>query len=128
MPRKKFASELCVYCNSKPSAAPDHVFAREFFLVGQRANLPQVPACVDRNNTKSRLEHHLTASLPFGGRHPDALTNLETMGPKRLAKNARLQRELAQRKGTIWNRTEGGLLVRQMTLPMDGQLEKLWSG
>jgi hypothetical protein len=64
--------------------------------------------------------------LPFGGSHPDALTNLETMVPKRLAKNARLHRALAHSKDTTWNRTEGGLLVRQMTLPMGGQLQKLF--
>jgi hypothetical protein len=93
---------------------------------GQRGNLPQVAACDQCNNEKSRLEHCLTALLPFGGRHADALTNLEMMVPKRLAKNARLQRELAHGRGTTWNRSEGGLLLRQMTLPMGGQLEKLF--
>jgi|SRR6516165_636442 hypothetical protein len=92
MRRKQFAGQLCVYCNSNPAVVPDHVFAREFFLVNQRDNLPQVPACDKCNNEKSRLEHHLTALLPFGGSHADALTNLETMVPKRLAKNARLHR------------------------------------
>jgi hypothetical protein len=124
---KKFSGELCVYCNTRPGVVPDHIFAREFFLVNQRGNLPQVPACDQCNNEKSRLEHHLTSVLPFGGRHPDALANLETMVPKRLGKNARLHRELAQGRGRMWNRTEGGMLVRQMTLPMEGQLDKLFA-
>jgi hypothetical protein len=123
---KKFAGELCVYCNSKSSGAPDHVFAREFFLVNQRGNLPQVPACQDCNNAKSRLEHYLTALLPFGGRHADAPINLESMVPKRLAKNARLHRALGRNKSTIWNSAESGLSVPQMALPIDGQLEKLF--
>lgn len=126
MRSKKFAGELCVYCNSRPAVVADHVFAREFFLLKQRGNLPQVPVCDQCNNEKSRLEHRLTALLPFGGRHADALTNLETMVPKRLAKNARLQRELAHGRDTTWNRSEGGLLLQQMTLPVDGQLEKLF--
>jgi len=126
MRRKQFAGELCVYCNSNPAVVPDHVFARKFFPVNQRDNLPQVPACHKCNNEKSRLEHHLTALLPFGGSHADALTNLETMVPKRLAKNARLHRALAHGRDTTWNRSKGGLLVRQMTLPMGGQLEKLF--
>jgi hypothetical protein len=126
MRSKKFAGELCVYCNGSPAVDPDHVFAREFFLVNQRAHLPQVPSCKKCNTEKSLLEHHLTALLPFGGSHADALANLQTMVPKRLAKNARLHRELAHGRGTTWNRSEGGLLVRQMTLPMGGQLEKLF--
>jgi hypothetical protein len=126
MRSKKYAGELCVYCNSKPAVVLDHVFARKFFLLNQRGTLPQVPACDQCNNEKSRLEYRLTALLPFGGRHADALTNLETMVPKRLAKNARLHSELAHGRGTTWNRSKGGLLVRQMTLPMGGQLEKLF--
>src|SRR5260370_17629977 len=126
MRSKKYAGELCFYCNSNPAVVLDHVLARKFFLLNQRGTLPQVPACDQCNNEKSRLEHRLTALLPFGGRHADALTNLETMVPKRLAKNARLHSELAHGRGTTWNRSEGGLLVRQMTLPMGGQLEKLF--
>ena len=102
------------------------MFAREFFLVHRRDNLPQVPACADCNNAKSQLEHHLTALLPFGGRHADALDNLQSMVPKRFAKNAKLHRELVAGQGTVWNRTEGSLLVRQMTLPIAGQLERLF--
>lgn len=45
---------------------------------------------------KSRaLELEFMIVLAFGGRHPDAMKNLETMVPKRLAKNAKLKAELA---------------------------------
>ena len=44
----------------------DHVIARGFFLPSERGELPQVPACKQCNNEKSRIEHHLTTVLPFG--------------------------------------------------------------
>ena len=81
MRSKKFAGELCVYCNSSPAVVPDHVFAREFFLVNQRDKLPQVPACDKCNNEKSHLEHYLTALLPFGGSHADVVAWLHRPFP-----------------------------------------------
>jgi len=62
MRSKKFAGELCVYCNSRPAVVPDHVFARKFFLLNKRGNLPQVPACDQCNNEKSRLTATYTIS------------------------------------------------------------------
>lgn len=91
---KKYRNKLCVYCGNKPSATGDHVWAREFCLVKYRNNLPQVPTCEDCNNEKSRLEHYLTTVLPFGGRHRDAAATLETMVPKRLARNQKLAKVL----------------------------------
>jgi 5-methylcytosine-specific restriction endonuclease McrA len=79
--RFKFASETCAYCATQPATTADHVFSREFFLVKRRANLPQVPACNSCNNAKSRLEHYLTAALPFGGRHTDSTENLTNLVP-----------------------------------------------
>jgi hypothetical protein len=73
----------------------DHVFAREFFLVERRANLPKVPACVACNGAKSQLEHYLTAVLPFGGQHADGLVHLTEMVPGRLARNQKLARGLS---------------------------------
>jgi hypothetical protein len=84
---KRFKGLLCAYCSQRPAVTGDHLFAREFFLKTQRANLPQVPTCDRCNGEKSKLEHYLTAVLPFGGRHPDALTNLSQMVEPRLAKN-----------------------------------------
>jgi hypothetical protein len=45
---------------------------------------------------KSKLELYLATVLPFGGRHPDALENLVSMVPKRLGRNAKLRRQLAE--------------------------------
>jgi 5-methylcytosine-specific restriction endonuclease McrA len=56
-----FKGKTCVYCAAAPAATMDHVFAREFFLVDRRANLPKVPACQACNGAKSDLEHYLTA-------------------------------------------------------------------
>src|SRR5258706_15162251 len=96
------------------------MFAREFFLTDRRAKFPKLPACEACNNEKSKLEHYLTAVLPFGGRHADSTENLSTLVTPRLAKNARLHNELNAGQGQIWSR-EGGLIVPVRTLPVDGE-------
>ena len=92
---KGFRGKTCVYCATTPAATMDHVFAREFFLVDRRANLPKVPACAACNGAKSQLEHYLTAVIPFGGQHPDGLVHLTEMVPGRLAHNQKLARRLS---------------------------------
>lgn len=94
MSGKRFKGALCVYCACRPSVTGDHVFAREFFTTESRGNLPKVPTCDHCNNEKSKLEHYLTAVLPFGGRHAEASANLAEKVPERLAKNLRLARDL----------------------------------
>ena len=96
MPRRfKFTGETCAYCATRPATTADHVFSREFFLVKRRGNLSQTPACNPCNNAKSKLEHYLTAILPFAGRHTDAVENLGNLVPRRLEKNRALHRRLA---------------------------------
>ena len=117
---KRFRDKPCVYCLTNPSTTTgDHVFAREFFPEAARANLPKVPACESCNNEKSHLEHYLTAVLPFGGRHADALSNLQELVPGRLAKNAKLHRELAHGRGITLTEEQPGVRVPTMTLPFD---------
>jgi hypothetical protein len=117
---KKYRGKICVYCCKCISETADHVFAKEFFLLDKRANLPKVPACNKCNNQKSELEHYLAALLPFGGRHADAHINLVEMVPKRLGKNAKLHRRLAAGRRNVWSREAGGLYVRSLALPIDG--------
>ena len=94
---KRYKNQTCTYCVTPNSSEDgDHVVSREFFLPEHRANLPKVPACKECNNRKSRLEHYLTAVMPFGARHSDAGATLEKLVPRRLAKNAKLSRELAR--------------------------------
>jgi hypothetical protein len=95
---KRFKGEQCVYCSTRPSFTGDHVFARQFFLESDRANLPQAPICKECNDEKSKLEHYLTVLLPFGGRHRQAVENLTSMVPKRLQRNVKLHRQLAESK------------------------------
>lgn len=92
---KKYKGKICVYCAVEASTSADHVFAREFFLLDRRANLPKVPACGGCNGSKSDLERYLTAVLPFGGDHPDSSTILQAEVPRRLARNPKLHRALA---------------------------------
>ncbi len=100
---KKYRGKSCVYCTVSPSTTADHIIARSFFLEKRRLNLPQAPACEQCNARKSQLEHYLATVLPFGGRHPDAIVNLQTMATKRLQKNLRLRGELASglRQSTV---------------------------
>lgn len=115
---KMYKGKLCTYCVDRPSVSADHVFAREFFLVRHRMDLPKVPSCDRCQKEKAELEHYLTTVLPFGGRHPDATENLTTMVPKRLRNNTRLNRTLAQGRNPVWVR-EGDLVVPSSTLPID---------
>ena len=93
---KRFKGLICAYCAHAEAITGDHIFAREFFLNTRRANLPQAPTCEDCNNKKSILEHYLTTVLPFGAKHADASANLTSMVPKRLQKNRKLHRDLAE--------------------------------
>jgi hypothetical protein len=118
MGSKRFRGKLCVYCSERVSVTGDHVFAREFFVHAARDQLPQVPSCEGCNNEKSKLEHYLTAVLPFGGRHTDANETLTLLVPGRLAKNANLRRELQLNQGRTWH-CESNVIHYAMTVPVD---------
>lgn len=125
---KRFKGKLCVYCGQRSSTRTgDHVFAREFFTNDKRDNLPKVPACEHCNNEKSRLEHYLTAVLPFGGVHEDASAALTGMVPSRLAKNERLHREIAEGSEQLLAEEMAGQPLPTLTVPLDGTaLERLF--
>jgi hypothetical protein len=118
MSARRFRGKLCVYCCLRPATTGDHIFSREFFVLGARGNLPQAPACSKCNNDKSRLEHYLTGVLPFGGQHPDAHDNLINLVPGRLARNLPLQRSLSAGQGRIWL-LEDAVFREAMTLPVE---------
>lgn len=98
----------------------DHVIARGFFPPSQRADLPQVPACSACNNAKSKLEHHLLTVLPFGARHAAASRTLNELVPARLARNARLHRELLDAWNHQWKSWYAPCRSAEMKLPLDG--------
>jgi hypothetical protein len=125
---KKFRGKLCAYCGTTPSTTEDHVFAREFFLPEERHNLPKAPACTKCNNEKSKLEQYFTSILPFGGRHDQAATNLQTRVPPRLGKNQKLHKELAATMSRAWLSENGGPFLPSLTIEIDGErLEELVS-
>lgn len=127
MSSKRFKNLICAYCVKRQSVTGDHVFAREFFLPEQRANLPQVPVCELCNNEKSKIEHYLTALLPFGGRHAHSTENMTMQVPKRLQKNQRLHKELNQCQSRV-NLIENGKSAETMALPIrPGTIESLFS-
>jgi hypothetical protein len=92
---KKYKGKVCVYCGKAASTTADHVWARNFCLERNRANLPQVPSCDECNRSKSYLEHYLATVLPFGALHADSAETINVLVPKRLEKNAKLHRELS---------------------------------
>jgi hypothetical protein len=98
---KGFKGKTCIYCARAVAATMDHVFAREFFIVDRRADLPKVPACQACNSAKSGLEHYLTAVLPFGGRHADGAAHLSGMVPGRLARNQKLARRISAKLSSV---------------------------
>jgi hypothetical protein len=121
MASKKYIGKTCVYCTKAAATTADHVFAREFFLADQRANLPKVPACAACNRAKSDLERYLTAVLPFAGRYGGALGQLTNEVPRRLAKNPRLHEQLAAGRQRGWWQKKSGIIVPATVLPLDGQ-------
>jgi len=124
---KRFKGKTCVYCaTASASETGDHVLARQFVPVARRSQIPVVPACKRCNKEKSDLERYLTTVLLFGGRHPDAAANLQNDGPRRLAKNQKLHRELAKGRSRLLTKEPSGLLVNALTVPIDGEkVEKL---
>ncbi|MFZ3005386.1 MAG: HNH endonuclease [Phenylobacterium sp.] len=124
---KLFRGKTCVYCAGEGvSSTGDHVFAREFFPVERRGELPKVAACAPCNNAKSKLEHYLTTVLPFGGRLDVSSQILNEMVPRRLAKNAKLHKELAANQGSLLIH-RGGMVERAMTVPIEAnQLQGLF--
>lgn len=124
---KLFKGKTCVYCGAVgASDTGDHVLAREFVAVEHRGQIPKVPACAVCNNKKAAIENYLTAVLPFGGRHAEALDNLTANVPKRLAKNQKLHRNLYSGSSRVWSPEPSGLVVNTMAVPLDGdRLEQL---
>jgi len=118
---KKYKDKLCVYCSKMLSTAGEHIFAKEFFLKNQRANLPKAPSCDKCNADKSLLENYLTAILPFAGRHDDALENLTEMVPRRLAKNKKVGRRLASQMKKVWILRDSGIYAKQTAFKFEGQ-------
>lgn len=125
---KKFKGQRCAYCSVRDAVTGDHIFAREFFILSARANLPQAPTCAECNNEKSKLEHYLTTVLPFGGRHADASENLAVQVPKRLEKNVKLHRELMAGQQVVSAPGDRGSAEETIAIPFDGEkLEQLFS-
>jgi hypothetical protein len=125
---KKFKGQRCAYCSKREAVTGDHIYAREFFLPSARANLPKAPICAECNHEKSKLEHYLTAVLPFGGRHADASENLASMVPKRLGKNAKLHRHLMAGQQIVSVSDREGKSEETIAIPFDGaKLEQLFS-
>jgi hypothetical protein len=123
---KKLKGKICVYCSKAAATTDDHVFAREFFLLEDRNNLPKAPACRKCNEEKSKLEHYLTAVLPFAGRHDQAVDNLMQNVTRRLPKNRRLSKDLVRTMQPAWIREGSGLFLPTMTINFDsGKLEEL---
>jgi hypothetical protein len=127
VPSKRFRGLLCVYCTVRSSQVGDHVFAREFFALRQRDNLPQVPACNQCNTEKSKVEHYLTTVLPFAGRHPDSKQMLTDFVPRRLAKNQALSRKVRSGMQDILIQDSAGNLQPTVSIPIDPDALKEWA-
>ena len=118
---KRYKGKLCVYCSRKVSESDDHIFAREFFLVEDRHNLPKAPACRQCNKDKSVLEHYLISALSFGGQHSQAIENLKANATRRLSKNRKLHERLLRGSQAVWVKDGGGVYQRMMAAPFEGE-------
>lgn len=124
---KGYKGKPCIYCLEAEAEDGDHVLSRQFVLPEHRDNLPKVPACKRCNNEKSKLEHYLTAVMPFGGRHGEAGRNLAEQVPGRLDRNERLRCELADGAERYLAAKNGGPWEPGMKIPLNGRaLESLF--
>lgn len=122
---KGYKGVPCVYCLEREAEDGDHVLSRQFFPKDKRDNLPKVPACKKCNNEKSKLEHYLTAVMPFGAQHRDARGAMAMVEP-RLEKNKKLRVRLAEGMRQVFKSLNGGAWTPEMTVPIQGDaLEKL---
>ena len=113
---KKYKNKICAYCGVPNSTTVDHVFPRALFHENDASVIPKVPACFSCNNEKSKLEHTLSAVLPFGAKHEHALQNLCKKIPRMLKKNVKLHKKLQYqiRNNPSW---ENGDEPSTLTLP-----------
>ena len=125
---KKVKGKDYAYCPKVKAKATtdDHVFAREFFTLADRHNLPKAPACKKCNGDKGKFEHYLTATLPFAGRHAQAAENLQVGVPGRLGKNQKLSRELMGSLKPGWIRENGGLYQKTNIINFDNEKLQSW--
>ena len=116
--RKGYKGMPCVYCLTREADTDDHVIARGFFPLDKRDNLPKVVACVVCNNAKSTLEHKLTAIMPFGARHADAVKTLTNVEPK-LAKNKKLHTAISAGMTHSMRSINDGAWQPEITIPIN---------
>lgn len=131
MASKKFKNKTCAYCGVPgASATGDHVFARQFFLVKHRANLPEVPACYRCNSVKSGLESYLLQIMPLGANHADAQETTRTLMPKRAAHPAnKVLREIIERpEETVWLTDQDGQPRERIPVYIDANMLHDWCG
>lgn len=125
---KKYKNKLCVYCRRRRSATADHVFPRELFHIEQRNKIPKVPSCEKCNNEKSRLEHYLTAVLPFGATHSDAKRALSVDAAKRLNNNHKLYRILKNNFSYANIPLKNGCFQKRLGVTLDYEVLHEWIG
>ncbi len=113
---------MCVYCRSNKSTTADHIFPRELFQVEQRDLLPKVPSCEECNNEKSKLEHYLTAVLPFGATHSNAKKALSIDAAKRLDRNRKLHKKLKDGFGYMRVPSEKGGFEERQAVNLDYEI------
>lgn len=121
MGSKAYKGKTCIYCVQSKSSTADHVIARSFFLPEKRQGIPKVPACKTCNGRKSKLEHYLTAVVPFGGRHPDSERALVEQVSARLEKNRKLAQELRDGWKPTKQSASGDDGGPDVTLPFDSE-------
>ena len=100
------------------AATRDHIFAREFFRLADRNNLPIVPACKRCNERKSQLEHYLTSVLPFGATYAGAADAAMNSVTRRFPKNQKVSRQFLTTLRPAWIR-EGSLFLQTATFKFD---------
>jgi hypothetical protein len=123
MGSKKYKGKPCVYCVDGISIDGEHIISRKFFPEKFRDNLPKAPSCKQCNVAKSKLEHYLTAVLPFSSDHITALQSQAEKVNRRLNKNLPLKNELRSGISPAWFPSKNGTIEKTIAIPF--QFENL---
>lgn len=120
MASKKFRGKACAYCG-KPecSTVGEHVLARAFLPLPDRANTPKVPACDACNAAKERVEDYARTLALLGGRHDNALNFLQANLEQRSRSRPNHLLALGRTAERAWEQTAKGIALPTVAITVD---------
>ncbi|WP_148291217.1 hypothetical protein [Methylobacterium sp. B1] len=120
MSSKKFRAKACAYC-ARPGSSTDaeHVLARAFLPIPDRANTPKVPACRACNAAKEQVEDYARTMVLVGARHDNALNFLKENLEQRARSRPNHVLALGRSAERAWEQTGSGIALPTVAFQVD---------